>query len=181
MGWILTYTGKQFYPLSPRPEDIDIEDIAHALSMSCRFTGHTKRFYSVAEHCAVMAYNVVNDLNTTKVETLAVLLHDASEAYLSDIARPVKPLLTNYMAVEARLTDIINRRFGIHGAAHEMREIIKVADIRMLATEKEQLMPSTDVPWPSIDGVKPFYGGLPCWAPSKAKAEFMAAFNKLTA
>ena len=81
---MVTYTGKEFYPLDPNPADIDIKDIAHALSNCCRFAGHIKSFYSVAQHSVI-----VSELCEPE-NALAGLLHDASEAYLSDIARPVK-------------------------------------------------------------------------------------------
>src|SRR5271156_4912831 len=81
-AWIQTFTGKKFYPFNPKPQDIDIRDIAHALSNICRFTGHTKRFYSVAEHSRNVAKLVPAHMK------LQALLHDASEAYLCDIARP---------------------------------------------------------------------------------------------
>src|SRR5579885_2784587 len=84
--WIQTYCGVAFYPLDPRPEEILIEDIAHALSMLCRFTGHVKRFYSVAQHCVYVSHRC------DPKDALWGLLHDAAEAYLNDISRPVKSL-----------------------------------------------------------------------------------------
>src|SRR5574342_1090607 len=85
-GSIITYTGRLFWPLSPRLEDINILDICHALSNQTRFTGHTREFYSVAQHSCL-----VSDLLPEKFK-LDGLLHDASEAYLMDLARPVKEL-----------------------------------------------------------------------------------------
>jgi uncharacterized protein len=82
--WIQTYTGKQFWPLSPLPEDIVIEDIAHALSMQCRFGGHVRTFYSVAQH------SVHVSLLVEPQYALWGLLHDAAEAYLVDLPRPIK-------------------------------------------------------------------------------------------
>src|SRR4051794_32940266 len=83
-GLIITSTGKWFDVFNPNPADVDIEDIVHALSMQCRFTGHTKEFYSVAQH------SVLVSLTCPSVDALYGLVHDGSEAYLSDIARPVK-------------------------------------------------------------------------------------------
>src|SRR5688500_14252940 len=88
MSYIRTYTGKEFYPLKPELDKIDIEDIAHALSNLCRFTGHTKQFYSVAQH-SVLASEFVRVYDNPHLN-LFVLLHDASEAYICDISRPLK-------------------------------------------------------------------------------------------
>ena len=78
-GWIQTYTGRQFWPLDPRIEDIDIHDIAHALSHQCRYSGHCLRFYSVAEHSVLLSHHVAGE------HMLWALLHDAWEAYLAAI------------------------------------------------------------------------------------------------
>jgi hypothetical protein len=82
--WMQTFTGRAFYPLDPRPEDIDPVDIAHALSLICRYGGHSSRFYSVAEHCVLMSHAVAPE------HALWALLHDATEAYLGDMIRPLK-------------------------------------------------------------------------------------------
>ena len=83
-AWIQTYTGGKFHLLAPRQEEINIVDIAHALSMMCRFTGHVRRFYSVSEHSWHASYLV------PKQDALWALLHDASEAYMADMNRPLK-------------------------------------------------------------------------------------------
>lgn len=131
--WIQTRSGKKFDPFEPDPAQIDIEDIAHALSNQCRFTGHTRRFYSVAEHSYWVSY--VCD----PADALAGLLHDASEAYLCDIASPVKsrPEFDGYRVAEHRLQSVIYERFGL---APEMPASVKVADARMLVTEAQELM-----------------------------------------
>ncbi len=114
--YIATYTGKQFYPLDPRPEDVCLEDIAHSLSNLCRFTGHTDtdRFYSVAQHSVICSTIVAPEA------ALLALLHDAAEAYLGDISRPLKrdlyvftePIgLERIRTVEARLQSY---RFGTY-------------------------------------------------------------------
>jgi hypothetical protein len=99
--WMQTFTGMQFWPLDPRPDDVCIIDIAHSLSMLCRYGGHTTRFYSVAEHCCHMCDSATVD------NKLWALLHDAGEAYLSDVIRPIKPFLTNYKEIENRLMKVI--------------------------------------------------------------------------
>ena len=102
--WIETFTGKQFYFLDPTRDSIDIRDIAHSLAYTCRYTGHCKRFYSVAEHSILVSY-LADD-------PLAGLLHDASEAYITDIASPIKPHLTNYKELEDMLMGHIADRFN---------------------------------------------------------------------
>lgn len=109
---IYTYCGVSFAPLSPRAEDIRPLDIAHALSLMCRANGHFKRFYSVGQHC-LACENEAHARGLSREVRLGCLLHDASEAYLSDITRPVKQGLAEYRRVEKCLQDTIYRRFGI--------------------------------------------------------------------
>src|SRR5438552_3035736 len=109
--WIQTFTGKKFFPLEPNADDICIEDIAHSLSMQCRFNGHSKQFYSVAQHSVLIASWWFGDY--PKLAKYA-LLHDASEAYLSDIPRPLKqlPEFEFYKKAEQLLQDLIYAKFG---------------------------------------------------------------------
>lgn len=99
MSYILTYKRKEFYPLDPKIEDIDIEDIAHALSLLCRANGHFKHFYSVGLHSLNCAHEALAR-GYSKNVVLGCLLHDGSEAYLADITRPVKRHLQKYLEVE---------------------------------------------------------------------------------
>lgn len=103
---IRTFTGIYIDPLNPEPDQIHIEDIAHALSHICRFNGHTKEFYSVANHSIWVAAHCPEELR------LQALLHDASEAYLCDIPKPFKHRLTNYCEIEENLMHVIASRFG---------------------------------------------------------------------
>jgi hypothetical protein len=136
--WIQTYSGVAFYPLDPRPDEIHIEDIAHALAMQCRFTGHVRRFYSVAEHS--VRVSEVCDPN----DALWGLLHDASEAYLIDVARPVKRMacMVPYREAEERLMQAIAERFGL---AWPEPATVKHGDKCMLAIEARDMMPTV---WP---------------------------------
>src|ERR1700744_4853571 len=86
-GWIQTFTGKKFSPLAPRPEDVDIRDIAHALAMKCRFNGHCSPFYSIAEHSVRVSWLLEQQ---GKREALWGLMHDAADAYLPDLGAPIK-------------------------------------------------------------------------------------------
>ena len=107
--WIQTFTGQKFYPLYPEDSNYVIEDIAHALSNICRFTGHCRHFYSVAQHSVILSRLVPTHLEK------AALLHDASEAYLTDIARPIKalPSFAGYKIMEANTQTAICKAFGI--------------------------------------------------------------------
>lgn len=130
-NWIHIFSGRKFYPCDPRPEEIDIIDIAHALSMLCRFTGHTKNFYSVAQHSAICSCIV------PRKDARWGLLHDAPEAYLADIARPIKPLLTNYKQLETQLLRAVAERFDL---PWPMPESIHEADDVLVCTERRDLL-----------------------------------------
>ena len=106
MSEIMTYTKKMIDPLRPKAELVDIRDIAHALSMLCRANGHFLNFYSVGQHSINCAREAEARGYSRKVQ-LACLLHDASEAYLSDVTRPVKAELPRYKEIEAPLQDLI--------------------------------------------------------------------------
>lgn len=138
--WITTYTGKKFHFLNPQPEEIDIIDIAHALSLTCRFGGQCKQFYSVAEHSIRVAEIV------PEAYKLVALLHDASEAYLPDLPRPEKAQLPEFKRIELTILEAIWDKFA---KAKYMRDvapwgldikIIKEADNILLATEARDLM-----------------------------------------
>ena len=128
MPTITTYSGIRMNPVEPRAEDIDIKDIAHALSLVCRGGGHVTQFYSVAQHCLVCAEEAKARGCSIRVQ-LGALLHDGSEAYMSDLVRPVKEQIPQYRIIENRLIDTIWDAF-IPGEAltEEERRIIKDID-----------------------------------------------------
>jgi 5'-deoxynucleotidase YfbR-like HD superfamily hydrolase len=163
-GWIQTYTGVQFWPLNPRIEDIHIEDIAHALSMNCRFNGHCKRFYSVAEHSVLVSLYADNPVEG--------LLHDAAEAYLSDIARPIKQHLPKFQKIENNLLKIIYKRYNIVSNP-QTKEI----DNRILLDEKQQLMNNEPADW--CLNVDRLGVAINSWPSYQAKHEFLKRFKEL--
>jgi uncharacterized protein len=130
--WIRTYTGGQFFPFDPRLEEINIHDIAHALSLQCRYTGHCSRHYSVAEHSLHVADAAPPDLR------LEALLHDASEAYLVDVPRPIKRSaeFSTYRRIEKSVQGVIYKKYGITNEP----SAVKDADRKMLAIEAHHLM-----------------------------------------
>lgn len=160
--WMETFTGRQFWAMDPRPDEIVIEDIAHALSMQCRYAGHCQRFYSVAEHSVHLA-NYVSPQNR-----LWALLHDASEAYLVDIPRPTKPYLPGYKEAEARIMAAVCDRFGL---PHEMPAEVKEADNRIIADERAQNMSRSPHVWSGYDN--PIGVTLKFLLPSEAEAWFL--------
>ncbi|GBG55234.1 hypothetical protein SPFL3102_00660 [Sporomusaceae bacterium FL31] len=136
--WIETYTGIKFWPLDPLPHEVSLNDIAHALAMLCRANGHCTSFYSVAQH----SLNVSKELaflGYSQRLQLMGLLHDASEAYLSDITRPVKKYLPQYIEIEHKLQTTIFHAFSLFPTAEEL-EIVSQIDNALLAHEVRTLM-----------------------------------------
>ena len=127
MSYILTYKKKEFYPLDPRIDDIDIEDISHSLSLLCRANGHFKHFYSVGLHSLNCAYEAMARGYSDRV-VLACLLHDGSEAYLSDITRPVKKHLQKYLDVEEVLQGKIFEKWLPNITTEEKKLIFEIDD-----------------------------------------------------
>lgn len=134
---LCTWMGKRFFPADPRVVDVHVGDIAHALSNMPRFAGHTKRFYSVAQHSVAVSHAC------GPVASAYGLLHDASEAYLMDMPRPLKQLFPEYKNVEDRLQAAIYEAFGLSPDA--VPQSVKEADEHALRDEQRWLM--QDTPW----------------------------------
>lgn len=175
--WMQTYTGRQFWPLDPRADEVDLDDIAHALAHQCRFAGHTAGFYSVAEHSVRVSRYL---LDTTGDDHLALcgLLHDASEAYLVDLPRPVKrqPEMAAYSAAEDRVMAVIAERFGLP-ERFDKDPRVKHADVVLLATEARDLMRRPPNAWAPMPDPLPRI--IEPWSPLEAKAAFLEAFARL--
>jgi uncharacterized protein len=131
MSSIITRSGRRFDFINPEPESIDIEDIAHALSQIGRFTGHTRFFYSVAQHSLLVSCLVPPE------HALDGLLHDAHEAYVGDVASPLKRLLPEYMALETRIATAVRARYGL---PMQQANAVTLADVTALYTEMRDLM-----------------------------------------
>lgn len=132
---ILMHSGEYFDFDSPETSNLTIEDIAHALSNICRFTGHVHRFYSVAEH-SIHASRLV-----PPEDALAALLHDAAEAVLGDVSKPLKSLLPDYKRIERRVEQAIWAQWGLPDV---LPESVKVADMQMLGIEQRRCMLNHD-------------------------------------
>jgi|SRR5579864_4111386 len=133
-AWIITYTGLKFYHLNPKVEMVCVEDIAHSLAQTCRWTGHTRFHYSVAQH------SVYTSLICPPKYAFDCLMHDASEAYLGDMNRPLKHFTEAgpaYLKIEEKVEEVIFKKFGL---SFPMHPAVKEADVQMLYAEKAQLM-----------------------------------------
>lgn len=175
--WILTYSGRQFWPLNPRPEDIDILDIAHALSNKCRFTGHSKLFYSVAEHSVLVAKQINQEGGPAPIRLqLTALLHDAAEAYLADVPTPIKPFLPSFRALEDKILQAILQKFRCYWP---MPGEVKEADHMLLHAERNQVM-NGGPPW-SKDNLPLPASSLKVQflSPEEAKEQFLSRFTML--
>lgn len=170
--WMQTVSGRAFWPLDPQPEDIDIGDIAHALSMCCRFAGHSMAFYSVAEH----SYHVSTQVS--EEHALQALLHDATEAYIGDMVRPLKQMIPQYREIESDIWAAIALRFGVPFVLHPS---IKAADNAVLLAEKRELLTTPPIPWHWAAGMKPAPVDIKCWSSRMAQIRFLSRFNALAA
>lgn len=187
-GWICTASGKRFFPLCPREEDMDIEDIAAALSRSCRFLGHCREFYSIAEHSLLVATILEWD-DRRRATQLDGLLHDAAEAYLPDMPRPLKvlPEFRWYRDLETPIFEKVIRRFTGYGGSFFDHECVKWADRVALKIEAEALMPPESVRrWGSIANVTGIdftafasYWSVKAWGPREAERAFLERFAQL--
>lgn len=138
MSYILTYKGIHFDPMDFNPKDIHLEDIAHSLSLLCRANGHMIHFYSVLQHSLNCAYEAIRRKDS-KIIILGCLLHDGSEAYLSDVVRPLKKDMREYLKIEQQVQDAIFDKFVGPLTIEERKEIFSIDD-SMLAYEFKHLM-----------------------------------------
>jgi hypothetical protein len=175
MTWILTHSGKPFDLLKPQAAQINPLDIAHALSMICRFNGHCYRHYSVAQHSLLVADIIKSQGHDPEIQLLA-LLHDAAEAYVGDMTRPLKLWLrqdtdgeSDYDLVEQGVWHAICAQFGLDPV---LPDCIHIADMIALATEKRDLLPDHPTAWECLHGITPHNIELDNWTPSQAAQTF---------
>lgn len=169
-AWIQTYTGVRFTPTNPNPDAIVIQDIAHALSNQCRFSGHVKKFYSVAQHCVLVSYAC------DYADRLTGLLHDATEAYLVDVPRPLKRSgkFDSYLEFEEKMRLAICKRFNLPLIEPAS---VKKADELLLYTEARDLMSPLRKDW--VQNVNPLPFKIDPLGPAEAKNLFLNRFYEL--
>lgn len=158
---IRTFTGIYMNVFEPTLEMISIEDIAHALSNQCRFGGHLRMFYSVAQH-SIHCYQLVS-----AEYQLQALMHDASEAYLMDIPSPVKHRLNNYCEIEDNLMKLISQKFHFD---YPLQEPVKKIDKQMLQLEWEELMLDKHMPGTEL---------ISQWSPGHAERRFLQIYKSI--
>lgn len=172
--WVQTWTGVQFTLLDPKPEQVNVFDIAHALSNMCRFMGHMKTFYSVAQHSVLVSRYCAPE------DALWGLLHDGTEAYVADMAKPLKQqaVMAGYCALEDRLSHVIKDALNLPELPEgkHMPDSVKEADVRMLFTEKRDLMSPCD--WGFE--VEPYAERIAPVAPGVARRMFLDRYFELT-
>ncbi|MES0298385.1 HD family hydrolase [Citrobacter sedlakii] len=171
MSFIQTLSGKQFDYINSTIDDIDVEDIAGALSNICRFAGHLPEFYSVAQHSVLCSQIVSPEF------AFEALMHDAAEAYCQDITAPLKALLPDYRQIEKRTDQLIRLKFGL---PLEGSSVVKYADLTMLATERRDLDIDDSIPWVMLEGIPPtdLFEIHPL-RPGQAFGLFINRFNEL--
>lgn len=170
--WMQTFTGKKFWPLNPKPEDVDIKDIAHSLSLSCRFNGQCNVFYSVAQHSVFVSELV------RPSESLVALLHDGTEAYMGDIITPIKLSLPYMKDIEKRLEKSIFQHFGIK--KYDKEEIVR-ADKIALYTEMRDVMGKPPETWKGLENyihLLPEQKIIPL-SPRESERLFLERYRKL--
>ncbi|MEP9089816.1 HD family hydrolase [Enterobacter cloacae] len=172
MSYIQTLSGKKFDYLNSTADDVEIEDIATALSHICRFSGHLPEFYSVAQHSVLCSLIVPPEF------AFEALMHDAAEAYCQDIPAPLKALLPDYRRIEERVEQLIRVKFS---TTPDMSAVVKYADLVMLATERRDLDIDDGSLWPCLEGIpaSDIIQIVPL-RPGQAYGLFINRFNELT-
>lgn len=167
-SWMQLFSGHAYYPMDPRTSEVNIQDIAHSLAMQCRYGGHSRDFYSVAEHSVLVSHIVPPE------HALVGLMHDATEAYVSDVPRPLKVHLENFQEIEDMNWGVIAEAFDL---PLELPTCIHEADRDICRTEMLHLLPPLAIPfeWPRPAPDVRIVG----YGPHKAKEIFLERFNEL--
>jgi uncharacterized protein len=176
--YLQTVSGRWVNPFDPDPSQLDAGDIARALANQCRFGGHSRAFYSVAQHSVIVS-QLVEQRGGDVEDSFAALMHDATEAYLGDMPHPLKhrsPLGAAFKQAEDHLERAIRARFRIKPHVHA----IKRADRALLGTERRAFS-AEDWHWPELEGVEPLDVVLEAWSPDEAARAFAQRYAELDA
>lgn len=168
----LTRTGRVIDFEDPSPDEISLEDIATGLSQVCRFSGQISRFYSVAEHSLHVAAHMPSHLKVWG------LLHDATEAYMGDVPRPVKLLCPDYKVIEARLEEAVMLHFNLDPLTDQQRVTLKTADSRCLLSEARDLKVGLNTDWKDVP-YDPYPESVTCMTSVRSKDAFLTACRLL--
>lgn len=185
-SWMHTSLGGKFFPADPRPSEVFISDIANGLAQCVRYAGQGRvdRFYSVAEHSVILARHFMRTDALNPELAFVALLHDAAEAYLTDLPRAVKEaqmeLGGGYSTVERAVQDCIWIHYNLMGASERCHEAVKDADRRIIRHEKDAIMRHPQQ-W-AADALPPLPNvNIFCWAPATAKRQFLLTYEDISA
>lgn len=170
VDFIQTYTGRAFWPLKPQADALSIIDIAHALSNQCRYSGHVAYFYSVAQHCCLLASHVAKNHGTPE-QCLQILMHDAAEAYLVDIPRPVKQFMPQYRVWDKAINDTVRQWMG--WADLPILDFQDDLDSRVIVDERAALLGGT-LDWGHR--MRPVGITIQRWTPEQAEKQFLLQY-----
>ena len=174
--YLQTVSGRWVNPFDPDPDQIELADIARALANQCRFGGHCRTFYSVAQHCVIVS-ELIEEEGGTAHDALAALMHDAAEAYLGDLPHPIKhrsQLGLAFRQAEEPLDRVIRTRFSIVDSPMAIKRI----DRALLATERLAFS-AERWQWPELVGIEPLGIELVAWSPDHAAETFIQRFEEL--
>jgi len=172
-GWFECFTGTKFYFGDPRPPMYRLDDIVQSLSKQCRYNGHTTKFYSVAEHCChLYDWTKENRDSPTMKDLRTILMHDAGEAYVTDVPRPLKVKLSNYKEFEVAVETVLAQVYDLHWP---MPSWVKDLDTRILVDERAQVMNPSKNDW-GVDGIEPLGVRIKGWHWRAAASQFRRRF-----
>lgn len=170
MSFIITRSGRHFSFTDLSSDNVRNNDIATALSNTCRFAGHLKDFYSVAQHSVLCSELVAPEF------AFEALMHDAAEAYIGDVTAPLKALLPDFRAIEERVDRMIRKTYGLP----EIQSLeVKKADLIMLATERRDFGLDDGTPWPILEGIEPASIVIEPLPPQEARDLFLERYSAL--
>ena len=166
-GWLETFTGERFYFFSPTADMVHMDDIVEGLCKIARFNGQTSKFYSVAEHSVLIAHYILKRTGDPRLAYTG-LMHDAAEAYIGDMARPVKQTLPGFKEIEIGIDRVVSDRFG---TTYPFPDIVKECDSRILVDERKQAMSDSGNDW-GVDALEPLGVTIEFWSPGQARTAF---------
>jgi hypothetical protein len=173
VDWVGTFTGRRFWPSAPKVDDITIIDIAHHLSNICRYNGSTIAHYSVAQHSCILCDYVQKARSGTPLDCLQILMHDAPEAWIGDMARPIKQHAPDYRKMDHDVTVVVRSWMGWDGLP--IPDWQDELDTRIIADERAQVVFDQENDW-LMDGVEPLDVDIEPWTARLSEQQFLARY-----